>query len=206
MNKMDEIILVAPRNEVFEDEKLTFQEVLSNQSKVDRIVRNIANSVSTMRRGDAEENELFKQPIPYIVIKRGGQIFMYERLKGGGEKRLHSQLSLGFGGHMNEVEGLDFNETLYTNTYRELEEELNIQGLLDGKLHTIGLINDDENNVGKVHIGLLGVLELPLGSEVTVRETDQIDGKWISVTQLKDKESVTYKRLESWSQFVADIL
>lgn len=41
-----------------------------------------------MRRGDAEENPDFKQPIPYVVIKREDEVYVYERLQGG-ERRAY---------------------------------------------------------------------------------------------------------------------
>lgn len=203
MNKMDEIIIVAPRAIVYDNEKLTFQGVNSNPEETATIENNIAISFSTMRRGDAEENQAFKQPIPYCVIKRGNQVFSYKRLTGGGEKRLHNQISLGVGGHLNNVEGLDFHGILADGLQRELDEELVIN-LDELQLKTIGLINDDENEVGKVHIGMLVIGELPEDEEVEVKETDQLLGEWINVEDLKQPD--TYESLESWSQFVADIL
>ena len=203
MNKMDEIIIVAPRDIVYDNEKLTFQGVNSDPVQTALIEQYIANSFSTMRRGDAEENESYKQPIPYCVIKRGNQVFSYKRLTGGGEKRLHNQISLGVGGHLNNVEGLDFHGILADGLQRELDEELVIN-LDELKLKTIGLINDDENEVGRVHIGMLVIGELPEGEEVSVRETDQLLGEWINVEDLKNEE--IYEALESWSKFVADIL
>jgi len=200
---MDELIIVAPRYKVFEDESLTFQGVNSDKETLKLIVENIASSYSIMRRGNAEENPEFKQPIPYCVIKRGNQVYAYERLSGGGETRLHNKISLGAGGHMNEFVSKDFYEVLSINLERELEEELNIQGERLS-LDTVGLINDDVNEVGKVHIGLLVIAELADDADVSVRETDQLKGTWLNVEELTQPD--TYERLESWSQFVADIL
>ncbi len=203
VNKMDEIIIVSKRTEVFANETLTFQGVNSDKETTKQIVENISKSFTTMRRGDAEENEDYKQPIPYCVIKRGNQVFSYKRLSGGGETRLHNQISLGVGGHLNNVEGLDFLGVLEDGLQRELEEELFInKDKL--KLETVGLINDDENDVGRVHIGMLVVGEIPGDEEVTVRETDQLLGEWITVEDLKKPE--IYDSLETWSQFVVDIL
>jgi predicted NUDIX family phosphoesterase len=203
MGKMDEMIIVAPRNEVFESENLTFQGVNSNKLLLKEVVSNIANSYSVMRRGDAEENPTYKQPIPYCVLKRGNEVFVYERLQGGGETRLHNKLSMGVGGHMNKFEVDDFYEQLSVNLERELEEELHIDG--DRlSLETVGLINDDENEVGHVHIGLLVIAELKEDTQVTVREVDQLKGSWFDAKELKEPH--VYERLESWSQFVADIL
>lgn len=202
MGKMDEMILVAKRKEVFKNETLTFQGVSSNETVIKDIMANISNNYGIMRRGDAEVNTEYKQPIPYVVIKREDELFLYERLKGAGESRLHNQLSLGFGGHMNEVSAQSFKDVLYENTYRELEEELSIEGLQSAELKPLGLINDDENEVGTVHIGILYAMELPPNASVTVKETDQIEGRWIKIDKLKD----VYYRLESWSRFVADLL
>lgn len=202
-NKMDEMIIVAPRKEVFDNEKLTFQGTNTDKDTTKKIVENIARTYFVMRRGDAEENSNYKQPIPYVAIKRGDEVFTYKRLQGGGEKRLHNQISIGVGGHLNDVEGLDFYSVLANGLQRELEEELFInKDKLD--LKTIGLINDDENPVGKVHIGMLVIGELPEDEEVSVQETDQLLGEWVKITDLKKPE--VYETLETWSQFVVDIL
>lgn len=202
-NKMDEIIIVAPRESVFEKEELTFQGILSDTEKVKHITSNLAETYSTMRRGEAEENTSYKQPIPYAAIRRGDSVFAYKRLTGGGEARLHNQISLGVGGHLNNVEGEDFYGVVSDGLQRELEEELYInKDKLE--LTTIGLINDDLNPVGEVHLGMLVIGDLPEDEEVSVRETDQLEGEWIKISDLKNPN--IYNSLESWSQFVADIL
>ncbi|MGW6084920.1 hypothetical protein ACWF1R_20740, partial [Bacillus subtilis] len=68
MGKMDEMILVAPRDDVFKKESLTFQGVYSEDRRVAEIMAQIEAAYREMRRGDAEEDPRFKQPIPYVVI------------------------------------------------------------------------------------------------------------------------------------------
>ncbi|MCP6681290.1 hypothetical protein [Bacillus nakamurai] len=205
MGKMDEIILVAPREDVFQKETLTFQGVNSEDERIVNIMSHIEAHYHEMRRGDAEEDPRFKQPIPYVVIRRDDEVFVYERLAGGGEARLHNKLSLGFGGHMNQIAGAaSFSEVLKLNTDRELAEELHINEDDKQNIITLGLINDDENSVGKVHIGILSALQLASGAHVEVKEKDQIAGRWMNISDLKEKD--VYQRLETWSQFVADIL
>ncbi|ATY28365.1 hypothetical protein AB0857_00605 [Bacillus velezensis] len=205
MNKMDEIILAAPRSDVFQNEMLTFQGVNSEDERIVNIMAQIEAHFFEIRRGDAEEDPRFKQPIPYVVIRRDDEVFVYERLAGGGESRLHNKLSLGFGGHMNPVEGAaSFSEVLKQNTNRELAEELYIREEDKQNIVTLGLINDDENDVGKVHIGILSALQLASAAQVEVKEKDQIAGRWMKLSELKEEN--VYQRLEAWSQFVADIL
>ncbi|MGF9785719.1 hypothetical protein ABEW96_06200 [Bacillus velezensis] len=205
MNKMDEIILAAPRSDVFQNEMLTFQGVNSEDERIVNIMAQIEAHFFEIRRGDAEEDPRFKQPIPYVVIRRDDEVFVYERLAGGGESRLHNKLSLGFGGHMNPMEGAaSFSEVLKQNTDRELAEELYIREEDKQNIVTLGLINDDENDVGKVHIGILSALQLASAAQVEVKEKDQIAGRWMKLSILKEEN--VYQRLEAWSQFVADIL
>ncbi|AVB11387.1 hypothetical protein C3438_18770 [Bacillus velezensis] len=205
MNKMDEIILAAPRSDVFQNEMLTFQGVNSEDERIVNIMAQIEAHFFEIRRGDAEEDPRFKQPIPYVVIRRDDEVFVYERLAGGGESRLHNKLALGFGGHMNPMEGAaSFSEVLKQNTDRELAEELYIREEDKQNIVTLGLINDDENDVGKVHIGILSALQLASAAQVEVKEKDQIAGRWMKLSELKEEN--VYQRLEAWSQFVADIL
>jgi predicted NUDIX family phosphoesterase len=204
MGKMDEMILVAKRNTLFgKNDELTFQGVATDKDLVNRIIDCLSQNIEVMRRGDAEENPTYKQPIPYVVIKKGNQVFAYKRLSGGGESRLHSKLSIGFGGHMNQTDDSTFEDTLMTNLQRELDEELDIK-YNSYKLTPMGLINDDSNEVGKVHIGLLYTFEVDDEAIVEVKEEDQIEGFWMDIKDLKNDE--IYNNLESWSQFVADIL
>lgn len=203
-NKMDEMIIVAPGAWIFQGNDLFFQGVLTDPEKIKEITSNLDEAIGFMRRGDAEKALQFKQPIPYAVIKRGNEIFIYERLTGGGEERLHNKLSIGVGGHMNRTSQTHtFEEELKINLLREVEEELDID---EGKfeVNTIGFINDNTNEVGVVHLGVLVTIEISEEQNVKVRETDQLSGRFISIEELKEKE--TYDRLENWSKLAADIL
>jgi predicted NUDIX family phosphoesterase len=213
MKKWEEQIIVVPRRELFSNGKLIFQGTETDPDKVQQILLNIEAFHNVMRRGggyadpesvggNAEINFNLKQPIPYAVIKRGHEVFVYERLEGGGETRLHGKLSIGVGGHMNKNGG--FNESLIDNLNRELNEELDIQ-TNSMHLETVGLINDDVNEVGRVHIGLLVVVTVPEGTVVEVREKDQLKGQWVPIAVLVEDSGV-YERLESWSQIAIDEL
>lgn len=212
--KWEEVILVVDREELFENETLTFQGSTSDEQLVDTIMSNIDINYTSMRRGgtedatekenNAEVNMQYVQPIPYIVIRKGDQFYATQRLSGAGETRLHGKIAMGAGGHMNllEQEDADFKEVLMENTMRELEEELDIVGKYE--LYIKGLINDDSDDVNRVHIGILGFLYLEDSGEVSVLETEQLSGEWLTLDQLKEKS--TYDRLEKWGQIVVDML
>jgi predicted NUDIX family phosphoesterase len=201
-NKMDEQIIVVPRKALFANEELLFEGTESRAIRVAKLNENIQKNLGVMRRGDAEENKAFKQPIPYAVIKRGDEVFLYERLEGGGEAGLHGKLSIGAGGHMN-LDGHNFEESLMNNLNRELEEELDIQSSKK-ELKVVGFINSEATPVDQVHIGVLVVLYLDKNATVTVRETDQLKGSFVDLVALKQTE--VYDRLENWSKIAVDTL
>jgi predicted NUDIX family phosphoesterase len=208
-NKMDEQIIVVPRVALFGYENLLFEGTETRKEIVEELNKNINTSFGVMRRGDAEENENFKQPIPYAVIRRGKEVFMYKRLSGGGEERLHDKLSIGAGGHMN-LDGNSFETSLMSNLMRELEEELEIFNPMtkdkkaDIKLNVLGFINDESTAVNRVHIGILVVVDIDKDSVVEVRETDQLEGEFVTVDKLKSKS--VYSKLEDWSKIAVDSL
>src|SRR5690606_19791390 len=108
MSKMDERILVVPRVVLFGlADGAAFQGVETDADKVATALHSIAAHGRLHRRGDAERDPDYKQPIPYCVLTRKGErgleVFAYERLSGGGEARLHGKASIGVGGHMNLV-------------------------------------------------------------------------------------------------------
>lgn len=200
MGKMDEMILAVDRGHLFQDELFTFQGVLTNKVTVRTIMKKF-NKYIQVRRGDAEEDKTLKQPIPYAIVRRGEEVFLYKRLSAGGEARLHDQLSIGVGGHMNKINDIrNWDENLMINFHRELGEELHItmNGVMDPKI--IGLINDDEGPAGLYHVGILLVLDLPEHAEVSVRETDQLEGCWVRTQDLT--KSPLFEGLESWSQMI----
>lgn len=207
-NKMDEIILVTKRDTLFDAEKLAFQGTLDDKEHVGMVMKNLDNNLDIMRRGDAEENKDYKQPIPYAVIKQGDKYFGYTRLSGGGESRLHGTISLGVGGHMNEIEGLNsFSELLLENLMREVNEELLLtpkdeDDVVNVSASIIGLINDDSNDVGSVHLGILAFINLDEHVTVEVNEVEQLEGKWYTLEELVSK----YDKLENWSKLVVDTL
>lgn len=204
-NKDDEIIVVVPRKALFENENFVFQGTASDDFLVKRLMGNIGKNFGTMRRGDAEVSERFKQLIPYAVIRQGDRYFMYKRLEGGGEEKLHGKLSLGVGGHVNYNGNTekDVYNIIATNLSREIEEELIVSDT-DMKTNIVGFINDDLNEVGRVHIGVLCIVDVALGETVEVRETDALEGFWVTLNELKQGD--VYGRLEDWSKIVVQTL
>jgi len=109
-----------------------------------------------MPRNVAENNCLWKQLIPYQVFIYNNTLFTFQRGSGINEQRLVGRLSVGIGGHINLTDfdkSSSLKDMIFNSAARERNEELKIEGTVHAKL--IGLINDDSDSVGRVHIGIV---------------------------------------------------
>src|ERR1700732_3610694 len=113
-------------------------------------------------RSAAENDPNLKQIIPYAILVSGGKGLRYKRGKKSGEQRLVAKGSIGIGGHMNDRDegffALDMNAYL-VGVQREIDEELIVEHPTRSRI--AALINDDSNEVGQVHLGVVHVFELP---------------------------------------------
>lgn len=153
-----------------------------------------------------EKDPSFQHFIPYIVlINERNEVFVYSRGAGGGESRLHGNLSIGLGGHVDEApaEGQTLLELLELEGARELKEEAGLE--LPYTMQFSKLLIDHTNDVGLVHLGLLAIC--PVDSQV-VLQLDEVGiverGEWLTVEQLKAED--IHSRLENWSQMALEVV
>ena len=202
MSKWDEQILVVNRKELFNNEENHFYGFIEKNDDKTKEIINTFESYEVKRRGDMEENPSFKQLIGYVLLKdiNTNEVLVYKRLVGGGEARLHGKASVGIGGHMNEIEEKTIFEMLKINAARELNEEVGVseEEALEN-LQFIGLINDDETEVGQVHIGVVYECKVDKNN-VEVKEDDTLVIKWMSGVEAKKEENY-----ETWSEFLKPI-
>ncbi|MDP6538986.1 MAG: hypothetical protein QF903_04770 [Planctomycetota bacterium] len=153
-----------------------------------------------IERRHAEREPRLKQVIPYSLVARGNEVLLMRRLGTGGEERLHDKLSIGVGGHINPVDasqGLE--RVLHAATRREVEEELHLEGPWEAR--PLGILNDDANAVGAVHVGLVQLVGVQ--GNVDIRETDQLEGRLVDVDEL-ERRSAEGANFETWSSMLVD--
>jgi predicted NUDIX family phosphoesterase len=150
-----------------------------------------------LERPLAESNPNFKQLIPYVLVRDGASVFLMERTDAGGDPRLHGKASIGVGGHLNPVD--EGGDPLLAGLLREWAEELLADWEPDFWL--VGLLNDDSNPVGAVHLGVVFTVEAD-GRPVAVREHVKLRGRFVPVAEV----IAVWERLETWSQLVAAVL
>lgn len=144
-------------------------------------------------RPEMEEDPTFKQLIPYCIFKCGNDVFHYQRGTDQGEARLHAKRSVGVGGHVSTLDLNGEGSPYIEGMKREIEEEIHVEA--EWTERCVGLINDDESEVGKVHLGIVHLFELDI-AKVTPREKSMINAGFASAEQLVSESS----EFETWSQ------
>jgi predicted NUDIX family phosphoesterase len=195
----DERVLVVPR--ALFDDLGSFQGFSADVERYLPAFLNPANN-SFILRDDAEDDPSQKQIIPYAIFHHNGRFLHYVRGSKSGEQRLAAKGSLGIGGHINSEDAEQASiekDTYLTGVEREINEELVLSGSYRQRL--VGLINDDSNDVGKVHLGVVHVFDL---------ESDYVQPNEHPITELEffDRDQLAARRelLESWSQICFDHL
>lgn len=155
-----------------------------------------------LSRAQAEKDPSHKQIIPYVLLTHGDKVLHYVRGKKAGEQRLVAKGSIGIGGHMNESDESLFalDEAAYrAGVEREVGEEIQIDTKFDDCI--VALLNDDSNEVGQVHLGVVHVFKL---------DEPKVEKREAMITNISflSKEELLTRRdsLETWSRICLDSL
>lgn len=151
-------------------------------------------------RSRAETDPTFKQLVVYLILRNDRKNYLaYSRSPKSGDSRLHNKFSIGFGGHVN----IDDKEPIKA-VKRELAEELIITPGGAALISLDGFINDDTDEIGKVHFGLVYSIDIIPEAEKTIKANDPniSDLRWVSA----DVVETNYATLEGWSRHVIRFL
>ena len=199
------------------------------------------NSYEFRPRNEVETDEQWIQLIPYFTINltipeqnsessgnvehysyrpKTRKILSYSRSNKSGESRLHGKRSLGFGGHINDLDhaysrkSSYSTESLFYNTIRqglnrELSEELSIDwnNCACHSMQYKGLIYDPTTDVGKVHLGIVFELSFScngsLGSSfdkyIKLNDDSNKDYLWIPYDDRYMRVTMEENNYEKWS-------
>ena len=197
----EEEVLVVKREILEENGPLFHGLCFDIQDYVSRIFA--PGNLSFMLRSEAEKDPSYKQLIPYVLMTCNGKFLSYVRGKRGGEKRLVGNRSMGIGGHINPIDhvndgsGVDYKDVYRRAVEREVEEEVVVStGHTD---RIVALLNDDTNEVGQVHLGVVHLWHL---------DEEAVDKREQMITQIgfsaPDELEAIKDTMETWSSLCLD--
>lgn len=187
---MDEYVMVIPTKTLWEAghfQGLTFT--------TDKYFRSIEDNNTTqfLRRKDVENDPNYKQIIPYVIFIHKKTIFSYRRGKLLKEKRLLGNYSVGIGGHISAFDTNLFIETYKQGMMREIYEEVKLD--TNYVQYLAGMINDDSNDVGRVHFGVVHIFELGQ-PHIYPKEKSINEAMFVTLKELENE----IDKYENWSQ------
>jgi predicted NUDIX family phosphoesterase len=155
-----------------------------------------------MPRSQAEHDPSFKQIIPYVIMTHQGKYLSYVRGRRAGETRLVAKRSIGIGGHINPTDDMPLFNTDFYPTYlaaveREVAEEVCVETPYADRI--VALLNDDSNEVGSVHLGIVHCWTL---AEPKVAKREQMITQMAFMT--REELNQARETLETWSQKCLD--
>ena len=164
--------------------------VIRQRSHLDEVPSKVLNPTTNKPAWKGDRS--YRQVLPYTIIRELGDDGVYKYhtyrrpVKGEGESRLAGNVSIGYGGHIDLDDVVSHNsivdlaETIKIAVFREvIKEETTAVNPAEQYLVNSLEINyanlfilDDTNDVGCLHVGVLMIIDLPKGLEVTTAEAD----------------------------------
>lgn len=192
-SKQDELILVVKRKHLFAQ-----QAPWSGLKEVnfDSYLQTIQEKKDFLPRSIMETDPNYKQIIPYLIFEHNDTYFLMQRQGDATEKRLQNKYSLGIGGHIRQEDMTS--DSIIEWAKREFHEEVSYDG--DLEIKPLGVLNDDSNPVGQVHIGFVFLLSGNSG-EITVK-SELKSGQLLTLDECKPY----FTNMESWSQIAFEFL
>jgi len=191
--RKDENILVVKRDDLFPNDS-SWQGL--QRPKENSFVETIMTKKEFLSRAIMENDPSYKQIIPYLVFKNKNKYFLMQRKAKASESRLAGNYSLGIGGHIRQDDMKEADIASWAR--REFYEEVNYPGNFE--VNFLGVLNDDSNDVGKVHVGFVYLLEGDSGA-ISVKE--ELES---GVLLTLDECELFYDRMEQWTKIVFNFL
>ena len=190
--------LVVERNILFKDKY--FQGFLS-VDEYDFLSLILEYFEYHLRGDELENNNLLQQIIPYVWIVNPieRKVFAYRRASGKQnyrEIRLMNKVSCGVGGHIDREDLVKVEDVIIRAMMRELQEEVVMSNYPKPKI--VGYLNDDSDSVGRVHFGIVAVVEV--NGDVKKGDDEMVEGKFYSIDELERLFSDSNVEVESWTR------
>jgi predicted NUDIX family phosphoesterase len=193
MPTLEESILVVKRDYLIGEDEEWYGIRLEN---INRYLKIINTKKEFIVRSVAETDPRYKQIIPYLIFMHEERIFVMQRTAQASETRLQNKYTIGIGGHIRQ-EDMKCND-IFAWANREFHEEVAYNDTLT--IETLGVLNDDSNDVGRVHMGFVFLLHGT--SDAISIKSELKSGTFMTL----DECVGMITQFESWSQIVIGAL
>lgn len=198
-----EDVLVIPRDIL--SESIAGEYVPYDENKFTHLYAHHCHFMDRMR---AEEDDTVKQFVTFTLVFHKTSLLIYRRGKfTTTSERLKGQLSVGFGGHVNDKDFSLFasgGDALLHNAARELREELFLDEYYDDQEETknraelLGYVNVDDSPDAEHHVAVLIAFnhkspDLPTKGEMSINKLE-----WLDLTIRKNDLS----EFDLWSRMI----
>lgn len=188
----DELILVVKRTSLFPHGAWQGLQAVDYH----RYAQLITEKKEFLPRSLMETDPTYKQIIPYLIFTYQHRFFLMQRQAKASETRLQNKYSFGIGGHLREEDMKD--KDIINWAQREFHEEVDYYGSCT--IESLGIINDDSNPVGQVHVGFVFLLH---GTSPAIRVKEELkSGALLTLEEC----AAFYDQMEGWSQLVFNVL
>lgn len=197
--KHQESILVIPRAVLIAAGFPVSRSVFDASSAVlgGQLEQLVRSSGQFLPRYKMEQDPAYKQIIPYMVFVHDKKVFVMQRSSQAGEQRLANAYTVGIGGHVRAGD-LPAGGLLQWGEREFAEEVLYFDGFKNTQF--LGVVNDESNDVGMVHLGAVFVLHAQ--SEGIRIRSELASGVLMSRAEC----FAHFHAMETWSQQVVEAL
>ena len=204
-DKMQRKIMVVANKSIFWKKEKESRFYSNNEVDFEK---NILKHYEYMVRKEAEVNFDYKQPIWYgIVLNEDNKIFVYKRWwadSNAWDQRLHSKIAIWVWGHI-EKEDEDLENPISDWLIREIEEELNIKPENIINSEAIWYINNEEDEVSKVHIWIAYIVKVS-NSNFELLDWELDNWEFVTFSTLEWMFNSGNYDVEAWSKIVFEPL
>lgn len=179
-----ENVLIASRDEL--EQRVYGQYVHFDETGFAEMYRTICRFADRRR---AEEDDSVKQFVTFTLVFRGSRVLIHRRGNfTTASDRLRGQLSVGFGGHVNDRDFSLFSrgsDAFRANATRELQEELFLDEYYRGfeameRARVLGYVNVDDSPDAEHHIAVLIAFShkddsVPKKGELSINQLEWLD-------------------------------
>jgi predicted NUDIX family phosphoesterase len=188
----DEVIWGIPRATALPHGAWRGFHAFASREEGEAEIARLEGAAQVRPRRALEMDPAWKQPIPYAIAifrdaRNRAHLFWMDRLEGTSDRRLHGRASFGVGGHI----GAD-DSGIEAALIREWNEEVATPAL--PRFTPLGLLNDDGDDVGRVHLGVV-YLALLASPDIQVREREKLAGALVPLEEAVARAD----ELEGWS-------